>query len=142
MLFIIYSNLMCKLNPRKLDHDMQFYFFRLEVANFISAQYFLNIPTYGCTYFLYQLKHTYYFIFFLIFTSFQRICTYYIYLMTALTALTICNFFLLTYHNFENTHIFLRNVDVPWVGVSLQNKKVVRPDTLLFISLLVKVVFI
>ena len=55
---------MCKLNPRKLDHDMQFYFFRLEVANFISAQYFLNIPTYGYTYFLYQLKHTYYFIFF------------------------------------------------------------------------------
>ena len=51
---------MCKLNPRKLDHDMQFYFFRLEVANFISAQYFLNIPTYGFTYFLYQLKHTYY----------------------------------------------------------------------------------
>ena len=73
------------------------------------------------------------------FTSFQRICTYYIYLMTALT---ICNFFFLTYHNFENTNIFLRNVDVPWVGVSLQNKKVVRPDTLLFISLLVKVVFI
>ena len=47
---------MWKLNPRKLDHDMQFYFFRLEVANFISAQYFLNIPTYGFTYFFYQLK--------------------------------------------------------------------------------------
>ena len=100
---------MWKLNPRKLDHDMQFYFFRLEVANFISAQYFLNIPTYGCTYFLYQLKHTYYFIFFLIFASCQRICTYYIGIFND----SFGNFFLLTYHNFENTHIFLRNVDVP-----------------------------
>ena len=30
-----------------------------------------------------------------------------------MTILTICNFSLLTYDNFENTHTFLCNVDVP-----------------------------
>ena len=51
----------------------------------------------------------------------EDLCIYHI-----MTILTICNFSLRKYLHtiiLKSTHTFLCNVDVPWVRVSLQNKK-------------------
>ena len=92
------------------------------------AQHFLNITTYAYTYFLYQLIHftlSFFFSYFYILS--EDLCTMYTtyHIMTILIILIICNFSLFTYIRwFWKAHtLFLCNVDVPWVRVSLQNKK-------------------
>ena len=87
------------------------------------AQHFLNITTYAYTYFLYQLIHctsSFFFSYFHILS--EDLCTMYV---------SYCDnfdnmYFLFIYLHtmiLKSTHTFLCNVDVPWVRVSLQNKK-------------------
>ena len=94
-LFIIHSNLMWKLNSRKLDHDMQFDFIIWVVGNFISAQYFLCIDVTSK-----KVLHTWYF--FLFSYPFRRT----LYILCFRTLLATCNFSLLTF--WKHTHFFMQ----------------------------------
>ena len=133
---------MWKLNSRKLDMIIQFDFIRIDVANFICTTFFEH--NYLCIHLFSIPVNTLYFIFFLfLFLHPFRRSLYNVHIILWQFWQYVTSLYLLTYDDFEkHTHFFYAMLMYLELELAYRTKKVVRPDTLLFISLLVKVVFI